>query len=105
MPSEPAIFPELTLKNILDCQFSSWYPKFSSVSIKSTIVRPLPADFFDYLQSDGVFAPVGSDPQYVFYQHPFDPYPVEIVKRVQTALTSLVRWRTPIQKVQEQARL
>jgi hypothetical protein len=66
MTSEPALFPQLTSKSILDCQFSSWYPRFSRVSIKSTIIKPLPGDFFDYLQSDGVFTPKGSDPQYVF---------------------------------------
>ncbi|KAF9267482.1 D123-domain-containing protein [Marasmius fiardii PR-910] len=45
---------------ILDFQFSSWYPKFRQVSIKSTIIKPLANDFCDYLNADGVFVPRGS---------------------------------------------
>ncbi|KAJ7044071.1 D123-domain-containing protein [Mycena alexandri] len=54
-------FPELSPSDILRFQFSSWYPVFSSISIKSTILRPLPRDFVDYLHSDGVHVPEGSD--------------------------------------------
>lgn len=61
MTSKLELFPPLTSKDVLDCQFSSWYPKFSRVSIKSTVIKPLPDNFLDYLQSDGVFAPKGSD--------------------------------------------
>jgi hypothetical protein len=42
-------------------QFSSWYPKFSHISLKSTIIRPLPSDFREYLESDGVFVPGEDD--------------------------------------------
>ncbi|KAJ7175812.1 D123-domain-containing protein [Mycena filopes] len=54
-------FPELSSSDVLKFQFSSWYPIFSSISIKSTILRPLPQDFVDYLHSDGVYVPEGSD--------------------------------------------
>ncbi|KAJ7459811.1 D123-domain-containing protein [Mycena latifolia] len=54
-------FPEVTAADILKFQFSSWYPIFSSISIKSTVIRPLPQDFLDYLHSDGVHVPEGSD--------------------------------------------
>ncbi|KAJ7366812.1 D123-domain-containing protein [Mycena albidolilacea] len=59
---ESSPFPPLTPSDILCFQFSSWYPVFSSLSIKST-VRPLPPDFVDYLRDDahGVFLPEGSD--------------------------------------------
>ncbi|KAJ6559239.1 D123-domain-containing protein [Mycena vulgaris] len=53
--------PELTAADILRFQFSSWYPIFSSLSIRSTIIRPLPQEFLDYLHSDGVYVPEGSD--------------------------------------------
>ncbi|ESK94971.1 cell division cycle protein 123-like protein [Moniliophthora roreri MCA 2997] len=46
---------------ILDFQFSSWYPKFRDVSIKSTIIKPLSKDFRDYLNADGIFVPKGSE--------------------------------------------
>ncbi|EEB90629.1 hypothetical protein MPER_11137 [Moniliophthora perniciosa FA553] len=46
---------------ILDFQFSSWYPKFCDVSIKSTIIKPLSRDFCDYLNADGIFVPKGSE--------------------------------------------
>ncbi|KAJ7095917.1 D123-domain-containing protein [Mycena belliarum] len=54
-------FPELTAADILSFQFSSWYPIFSSISIKSTVIRPLSQEFLDYLHSDGVHVPEGSD--------------------------------------------
>ncbi|KAJ6584919.1 cytoplasmic protein [Mycena capillaripes] len=54
-------FPELAPSDILKFQFSSWYPIFSSISIKSTVIRPLSQEFVDYLHSDGVFVPEGSD--------------------------------------------
>ena len=63
----PAAIPELTLfpattpSELLAFQFSSWYPRFSALSIKSTIVKPLGQDFYDYLDEDGVFVPEGSE--------------------------------------------
>ncbi|OAX42331.1 D123-domain-containing protein [Rhizopogon vinicolor AM-OR11-026] len=60
--SESALFfPAQTPDYLLSFQFSSWYPKFSSISIKSTIIRPLDDAFKEYLDSDGVFVPEGSD--------------------------------------------
>ncbi|RXW24480.1 hypothetical protein EST38_g1330 [Candolleomyces aberdarensis] len=55
------LFPEQTPAYILSFQFSSWYPTFSDVSIKSTIVRPLSGDFREYLESESVFVPAGSE--------------------------------------------
>lgn len=59
------LFPALTRADILEFQFSSWYPVFSSMSIKSTIIRPVPHGFFEYLNADGVFLPKGSDDLFV----------------------------------------
>jgi len=59
-PSHP-IFPVQTPDYLLSFQFSSWYPTFSSISIKSTVIRPLDEAFKEYLDSDGVFVPEGSD--------------------------------------------
>ncbi|KAF7365264.1 hypothetical protein MVEN_00398200 [Mycena venus] len=63
MSSPSAPFPSLTASDILRFQFSSWYPIFSALSIKSTVIRPLPQDFVEYLHDDahGVFLPEGSD--------------------------------------------
>ncbi|KIK07959.1 hypothetical protein K443DRAFT_85979 [Laccaria amethystina LaAM-08-1] len=55
------LFPNQTPSYILAFQFSSWYPRFSKQSIKSTIVRPLSQDFIDYLNSESVFVPEGSE--------------------------------------------
>ncbi|THH28879.1 hypothetical protein EUX98_g5298 [Antrodiella citrinella] len=55
------IFPTLTASSVLAFQFSSWYPRFASLSIKSTIIRPLSAEFKEYLDSEGVFLPEGSE--------------------------------------------
>ena len=59
--SEPTLFPQLTPEALLAFQFSLWYPRFSSWSIKSTIIRPLSKSFHEYLDSDGVFLPEGSE--------------------------------------------
>lgn len=60
MPSH-RIFPLQTPDYLLSFQFSSWYPTFSSISIKSTIIRPLDQAFKEYLDSDGIFVPEGSE--------------------------------------------
>ncbi|KAK3822139.1 MAG: D123-domain-containing protein [Linnemannia gamsii] len=55
--TEPVlVFPPLTHQRLENCAFSSWYPKFRSVSIKSKII-PLPEEFVSYLNADGVFIP------------------------------------------------
>ncbi|KAG1788856.1 D123-domain-containing protein [Suillus plorans] len=53
--------PLQTPDYLLSFQFSSWYPTFSSISIKSTIIRPLSQAFKEYLDSDGIFVPEGSE--------------------------------------------
>ncbi|THV05275.1 D123-domain-containing protein [Dendrothele bispora CBS 962.96] len=57
----PSPFPLQSTSYILSFQFSSWYPKFRHVSIKSTIIRPLAQEFHDYMNADGVFVPEGSE--------------------------------------------
>ncbi|EMD39806.1 hypothetical protein CERSUDRAFT_121986 [Gelatoporia subvermispora B] len=57
----PTLFPSLTRDALLAFQFSSWYSRFSSLSIKSTIIRPLSQEFREYLDSDGVFVPDGAE--------------------------------------------
>ncbi|KAG2046583.1 D123-domain-containing protein [Suillus hirtellus] len=59
--SSHSIFPLQTPDYLLSFQFSSWYPTFSSISIKSTIIRPLSQAFKEYLDSDGIFVPEGSE--------------------------------------------
>jgi hypothetical protein len=60
-PQSPTLFPTLTPSYILAFQFSSWYPQFSNLSIKSTIIKPLTQQFCDYLDADRVFVPEGSE--------------------------------------------
>ncbi|KAL4070056.1 D123-domain-containing protein [Scleroderma yunnanense] len=61
MSSADGTFPLLSPDYILAFQFSNWYPLFARFSPKSTIIRPLGKDFKDYLDSDGVFVPEGSE--------------------------------------------
>ena len=63
------MFPQFNASYILAFQFSSWFPFFSSMSIRSTIIRPLDQAFKDYLESDGVFVPEGSEDASVFCSH------------------------------------
>ncbi|KAF9574529.1 hypothetical protein BGW38_008311, partial [Lunasporangiospora selenospora] len=52
----PLQFPPLTHQRLENCAFSSWYPKFRSVTIKSKTI-PLPEEFIHYLNADGIFIP------------------------------------------------
>ena len=88
--STPDVYPPLTADGLLSFQFSSWYPKFSSLSIKSTIIRPLSKDFLDYLDADGVFMPEGADDQFVS-----SPLPVH---RPLTTHTACQRVHCPMKK-------
>ncbi|KIJ62710.1 hypothetical protein HYDPIDRAFT_135933 [Hydnomerulius pinastri MD-312] len=54
-------FPLLTPSYILGFQFSTWFPSFAPVSLKSTVIKPLDESFRSYLESDGVFVPEGSE--------------------------------------------
>lgn len=49
-------------KHVLNCQFSSWYPLFKNVTLRSKII-PLQPEFIDYLNQDGIVLPSGSDLQ------------------------------------------
>lgn len=63
--STSPVFPPIDPSYILSFQFSSWYPTFSDLTIKSKIIRPLSQTFRDYLDSDGVFVPEGSEDVFV----------------------------------------
>ncbi|KAJ3716977.1 D123-domain-containing protein [Lentinula raphanica] len=55
------LFPQQSSSYILAFQFSSWYPVFHSISIRSTVIRPLSQEFIKYLNADQVFVPKGSE--------------------------------------------
>ncbi|KAJ2785990.1 hypothetical protein H4R18_000205 [Coemansia javaensis] len=61
---ERLLFEPLSHEEILNCAFSSWYPRFRRVTIKSEIIKPLERDFVDYLLADGVVLPEHEDRQY-----------------------------------------
>lgn len=63
------MFPQVSASYILAFQFSSWFPSFSSISIRSTIIKPLDQSFKSYLESDGVFIPEGSEDMLVYFSH------------------------------------
>lgn len=43
-------------QHVLNCSFSTWYPRFKNVTIRSQVI-PLSKDFIDYLNADGVVLP------------------------------------------------
>ncbi|KAA1469818.1 cytoplasmic protein [Dentipellis sp. KUC8613] len=61
MPDDQPLFPAQSRSDILAFQFSSWYPIFSDISPKSTVIRPLPPAFCEYLDAESVFVPSGSE--------------------------------------------
>jgi hypothetical protein len=72
-PTEEFTGPLATTHQVLQCQLSSWYPTFCNMSgkkrkkvtIQSVIIESLPADFKDYVISDGVKLPLGAHPSSV----------------------------------------
>jgi hypothetical protein len=61
--------PKATRNEVLQCQFSSWYPTFShvqgqgkrkNVTIPSVVLDNLPGEFEEYMLSDGVRLPLGA---------------------------------------------
>lgn len=48
---------EVTREQIINCSFSSWYPKYKKHVPKAHIIKPLPQSFIDYLSSDGIELP------------------------------------------------
>lgn len=56
-------------KHVLNCQLSEWYKSFKNCSIRSKII-PLPAEFIDYLNQDGVVLPGNEDEEEI--QHDSD---------------------------------
>lgn len=53
-------WPILSREDVIAFQFSRWFPTFSFLSIKSTVI-PLADDFRSYLEADGLFVPTGSE--------------------------------------------
>ncbi|XP_060556536.1 cell division cycle protein 123 homolog [Ruditapes philippinarum] len=49
----------MKISEVLNCSFSSWYPRFKDYTIKSQIL-PLPQEFVDYLLADQVVLPEGT---------------------------------------------
>lgn len=88
-------FPLLTPDYILAFQFSSWYPLFARFSPRSTIVRPLGKDFKDYLDSDGVFVPEGSED--VFVPQHFRPVGTNILHL--TGITGTLKEPLPVMRM------
>jgi hypothetical protein len=58
-PTDEAIAIEpvqITRDDIIRCRFSSWYGRFRDVTFKSRVI-PLPKEFIDYLNADGIYLP------------------------------------------------
>ncbi|KAH6587535.1 hypothetical protein BASA61_006261 [Batrachochytrium salamandrivorans] len=61
--AEDLEFPLFTVEHMDHCVFSFWFPLFSRCTLKSRILRPLPEDFVNYLNADGVFLPDNANTQ------------------------------------------
>ncbi|KAI8580275.1 hypothetical protein K450DRAFT_237687 [Umbelopsis ramanniana AG] len=58
-PTDEAIAIEpvqITREDIIRCRFSSWYGRFRDATFKSRVI-PLPKEFIDYLNADGIYLP------------------------------------------------
>ncbi|KXS93349.1 hypothetical protein AC579_2864 [Pseudocercospora musae] len=59
---EPALpFPPVTKSHILNCAYSSWFPRYRAITPKSRVI-PLTKPFVDYLRSDAMFLPDDEEP-------------------------------------------
>ncbi|KAJ3099032.1 hypothetical protein HDU97_003518 [Phlyctochytrium planicorne] len=54
--------PTMTPEHVDMCAFSSWYPILKRVTFRSTII-PLPEEFVEYLNADGLFLPLDENGQ------------------------------------------
>ncbi|EME86201.1 uncharacterized protein MYCFIDRAFT_88305 [Pseudocercospora fijiensis CIRAD86] len=60
--TEPALpFPPVTKSHILNCAYSSWFPKYRAITPKSRVI-PLTKPFVDYLRADAIVLPDDEDP-------------------------------------------
>lgn len=62
MSEEYAVLSELpvTCSQIDNCAFSFWYEKFKKHVPKSRVIKPLPEQFIQYLEQDGIKLPMSS---------------------------------------------
>lgn len=69
MPNEYTSLIEIpiTKENLKNCAFSSWYSKFKGHTPKAEIINPLPKEFIQYLEQDGIKLPE-DDNTTSFYQ-------------------------------------
>jgi hypothetical protein len=59
----------VSVQDILACSYSSWYSKFEDYTLsEAAIFKPLPKEFIDYLESDGIELPKGSQKDSVLFQ-------------------------------------
>lgn len=68
---EDGVFVKIPTKveDILNCSFSNWYAKFKKYTISETkIFRPLPKEFINYLESDGIELPKNAKKDSVLFQ-------------------------------------
>ncbi|ETE63176.1 hypothetical protein L345_11064, partial [Ophiophagus hannah] len=73
-------------EQILNCQFSSWYPRFKRQTIRSVIL-PIPQNVKDYLLDDGTLVVSGRNSlSFVVFQAPEFP---EFSLKVEEAIHSL----------------
>ncbi|KXT05351.1 hypothetical protein AC578_11086 [Pseudocercospora eumusae] len=54
-------FPPVTKSHILNCAYSSWFPKYRAITPKSRVI-PLTKPFVDYLRADAIVLPEDEDP-------------------------------------------
>ncbi|KFZ14513.1 hypothetical protein V501_03212 [Pseudogymnoascus sp. VKM F-4519 (FW-2642)] len=62
-PLERLPFPPVTKQHILNCSYSSWYPKYRTSTLRSRLI-PLTTAFLDYLREDGLWLPDDDDQPY-----------------------------------------
>ncbi|KAG0662724.1 hypothetical protein C6P45_001051 [Maudiozyma exigua] len=60
----------VTRKQIENCTFSNWYPLFKEYAPKTEIIKPIPHEFIQYLEQDGITLPKEHDPS--FYTVPLE---------------------------------
>jgi len=58
--ADPAA-PNITRRQVLNCQIQKWYPAFSKHTIKTKFIELSP-EFVEYLDADGLILPVGCEP-------------------------------------------
>lgn len=60
---------KVTVEDVLNCSYSKWYEKFKKYTVSEAVIfKPLPKEFIEYLEQDGIALPKENKKDSVLFQ-------------------------------------